>query len=104
MCGVVWLLLDQRVSLPVRALPSRGSTEWRNLCLDLRLFLAGSCSYREDAEGGFFLVCVSQAGMRLPVSCVCVCVCMCVCVCVCACVRACVRACVIACVRACVCV
>ena len=63
--GDVWRWLDQIVSLRVRALPSRGSTEWRNLCLDLSIFLAGSCSYREDAEGRF-LVCVSQAGMRSP--------------------------------------
>ena len=63
--GDSWTRLE-RVSLRVRALPSRGSTEWRKLCLDLSLFLAVSCSYREDA-GGRFLVCVSQAGMRLPV-------------------------------------
>ena len=44
LCGVVWRWLDQRVSLRVRALPSRGSTEWRKLCLDSTLFLAGSCS------------------------------------------------------------
>ena len=43
LCGVVWRWLDQRVSLRVRALPSRGSTEWRKLCLDFSLFLAGSC-------------------------------------------------------------
>ena len=30
----------------MRAQPSRGSTEWRKLCLDFSLFLAGSCSYR----------------------------------------------------------
>ena len=66
LCGVVSRWLDQRVSLRVRALPSRGSTEWRKLCLDFSLFLAGSCSYREDAKG-HFLVCVSQAGMRLPI-------------------------------------
>ena len=46
LCGVVWRWLDQRFSLRVRALPSRGSTEWRKLCLDFSLFLAGSCSYR----------------------------------------------------------
>ena len=50
----------------IAALPSRGSTEWRKLCLDFSLFMAGSCSCREDAEGRF-LVCVSQAGMILPV-------------------------------------
>ncbi len=66
MCVVVWIWLDQRVSLRVRALPSRGSTEWRKLFLDLSVFLTGSCSYREDADGRF-LVCVSEAGMRLPV-------------------------------------
>ena len=43
LCAVVWRWLDQRVSLRVRALPSRGSTEWRKLCLDFSLFLAGSC-------------------------------------------------------------
>ena len=37
---VVWRWL---VSLLVRMLPSRGSAEWRMLCLDLSLFLAGSC-------------------------------------------------------------
>ena len=37
---------DQRVSLRVRALESRGSTEWRKLCLDFSLFLAVHCSYR----------------------------------------------------------
>ena len=46
LCGVVWRWLDQRFSLRVRALPSRGSTVWRKLCLDFSLFLAGSCSYR----------------------------------------------------------
>ena len=66
LCAVVWRWLDQRVSLRELALPSRGSTEWRKLCLDLSVFLAGSSSYREEAEGRF-LVCVSQAGMRLPV-------------------------------------
>ena len=45
LCDVVWRWLDQRVSLRVRALPSRGSTEWRKLRLDFSLFLAGSCSY-----------------------------------------------------------
>ena len=43
LCGVVWRWLDQRFSLRVRALPSRGSTEWRKLCRDFSLFLAGSC-------------------------------------------------------------
>ena len=72
LCVVVWIWLDQRVSLRIDmslrvwVLPSRGSTEWRKTCLDLSLFLAGSCSYREDADGRF-LVCVSEAGMRLPV-------------------------------------
>ena len=46
LCDVVWRWMDQIVSLRVRALPSRGSTEWRKLCLDFSLFLAGSCSYR----------------------------------------------------------
>ena len=32
LCGVVWRWLDQRVSRRVRALPSRGSTEWSKLC------------------------------------------------------------------------
>ena len=66
LCVVVWRWLDQRVRLRVRTLPSRGLTEWRKLCLDLSVFLAGSFSYRQDAEGTF-LVCVSEAGMRLPV-------------------------------------
>ena len=44
LCGVVWRWLDQRVSLRMPALPSRGSTEWRKLCFDFSLFLAGSCS------------------------------------------------------------
>ena len=43
LCGVVWRWLDQRVS-QVQELPSRDSTEWRKLCLDFILFLAGSCS------------------------------------------------------------
>ena len=51
-CGVVWRWLDQRVSLRVRALPSRGSTEWRKLCIDFSLFLAGSCSY-SGCRGSF---------------------------------------------------
>ena len=55
LCGLVWRWLDQRVSLRVRALPSRGSTKWRKLCLDFSLFLAGSCSYIEDAEGRFLV-------------------------------------------------
>ena len=33
-------------------LPSRCSTEWRKLCLDFSLFLAGSCSYR-GCRGSF---------------------------------------------------
>ena len=45
LCGVVSRWLDQRGSLRMRALPSRGSTEWRKLCLDCCLYLAGSCSY-----------------------------------------------------------
>ena len=44
LCGVVWGWLDQRVNLRVWALPSRGSTVWRKLCLDFSLFLAGSSS------------------------------------------------------------
>ena len=52
LCGVVWRWLDQRVSLRVRALPSRGSTEWRKLCLYFSLFLAGPCSYR-GCRGSF---------------------------------------------------
>ena len=52
LCGVVWRWLDQRLSLRVRALPSRGSTEWRKLCLDFSLFLARSCSYR-GCRGSF---------------------------------------------------
>ena len=47
LCGVVWRWLDQRFSIRVRALPSRGSTEWRKLCLDFSLFLTGSCSSRK---------------------------------------------------------
>ena len=42
--GVVWRWLYQRVSLRVRALPSRASTELKKLCLDCSVFLAGSCS------------------------------------------------------------
>ena len=57
LCGVVWRWLYQRVCLRVRALPSRGSTEWRKLCLDFSLFLAGSCSYG-GCRGSFsFLGC-----------------------------------------------
>ncbi len=41
--GVAWRWLYQTVSLRVWALPSRGSTELRKLCLDLSLFLAASC-------------------------------------------------------------
>ena len=52
LCGVVWRCLDHRFSLRVRALPSRGSTEWRKLCLDFSLFLARSCSYR-GCRGSF---------------------------------------------------
>ena len=52
LCGVVWRWLDQRFSLRMRALPSRGSTEWRKLRLDFSLFLAGSCSYR-GCRGSF---------------------------------------------------
>ena len=52
LCGVVWRWLDQRFSLRVRALPSRGSSEWRKLCLGFSLFLAGSCSYR-GCRGSF---------------------------------------------------
>ena len=59
LCGVVWRWLDQRFSLRVRALPSRGSTEWRKLCLHFTLFLAGSCSYR-GCRGSF-------SCLRLPV-------------------------------------
>ena len=58
LCGVVWRWLDQRVSLRVRALPSRGSTEWRKLCFDCSLFLAGSCSYR-GCRGSFSCLCFS---------------------------------------------
>ena len=47
-CGVVWIWLDQRVSLRVRELPSSGSTEKGKLCLDLSLFLTGSCSRASD--------------------------------------------------------
>ena len=52
LCGVVWIWLDQRVSLRVWELPSGGSAEWRKLCLDFSLFLAGSCSYR-GCRGSF---------------------------------------------------
>ena len=44
-CILVWRWLDQRFSLQVRALPSRGSTEWRKLCRDVSISMAGSCSY-----------------------------------------------------------
>ena len=40
MCGAVWRWLDQRVESSTE----RGSTEWRKQCLDLSLFLVGSCS------------------------------------------------------------
>ena len=53
LCDVLWRWLDQRVSLRVRALPSRGSTEWRKLCLDFSLFLAGSCSSYRGCRGSF---------------------------------------------------
>ena len=59
LCGVVWRWLDQRFSLRVRALPSRGSTEWRKLCLDFSLFLAGSCSYR-GCRGSFSCLSLSE--------------------------------------------
>ena len=52
LCGVVWRWLDQRFSLRVQALPSVGSTDYRKLCLDFSLFLAGSCSYR-GCRGSF---------------------------------------------------
>ena len=58
-CGVVWRWLDQIVSLRVWALPSRGSTEWRKLCLDFSLFLAGSCSYR-GCRGSFSCLSLSS--------------------------------------------
>ena len=51
LCDVVWRWLDQRGSLRVWALPSRGSTEWRKLCLDFSLFLAGSCWGRVLSSG-----------------------------------------------------
>ena len=47
-CGVVWIWLDQRVSLRVRVLPSRGSTEWSVLIL-VSFWL--DLAHREDAEG-----------------------------------------------------
>ena len=51
----------------VRALPSSGLTEWRKLsCVLILVSFWLDLSHREDAEGRF-LVCVSQAGMRLPV-------------------------------------
>ena len=56
---VVWRWLDQRFSLRVQVLPSRGSTEWRKLCLDFSLFLAGSCSYR-GCGGSFSCLCFSS--------------------------------------------
>ena len=37
LCGVVWRWLDQRFSLRVRALPSRGSTEWRKLQMQMQM-------------------------------------------------------------------
>ena len=43
----------------MRALPSRGSTEWRKLCLDFSLFLAGSCSYR-GCRGSFSCLSLSS--------------------------------------------
>ena len=44
-------------------LPSMGSTEWRELCLDLVSFWL-DLAHGEAAEG-CFLVCVCQSGMRL---------------------------------------
>ena len=38
LCGVVWTWLYQRVSLRLRALSPRGSTEWMKLCLDMISF------------------------------------------------------------------
>ena len=43
----------------MRALPSRGSTEWWKLCLDFSLFLAGSCSY-SGCRGSFSCVSFSS--------------------------------------------
>ena len=54
LCGVVWRWLDQRVSLRVRALPSRGSTEWRKLCLDVASFWPDLARI-EDVEGRFLV-------------------------------------------------
>ena len=51
-CVLVWRWLDQISSIRVGALPSRGSTEWRNLCREFSLFLAGPCSYRK-CRGSF---------------------------------------------------
>ena len=52
MCGVVWRGLDQRVSLRVRALPSRGSTEWRKMCLDYSPFQAETGGKTKKQENG----------------------------------------------------
>ena len=43
----MWCCLEMAVpegQSSSEALPSRGSTEWRKLCLDLSLLLAGCCS------------------------------------------------------------
>ena len=50
---------DGWTSIRVRALPPRGSTEWRKLCFDFSLFLAGSCSYR-GCRGSFSCLCFSS--------------------------------------------
>ena len=61
LCGVVWRWLDQRFSLRVRALPSRGSTEWRKLCLDFSLFLWLDLAHREEGcRGSFSCLCFSR--------------------------------------------
>ena len=64
LCGVVWRWLDQRVSLRVRALPSRVRQSGGSCVLMLASFWLDLADI-VDAEG-HFLVSFSQAGMRCP--------------------------------------
>ena len=54
LCGVVWRWLDQRVSLRVWALPSRGSTEWMPGVLIFASFWLDLARI-ENAEGRFLV-------------------------------------------------
>ena len=50
-CDVVWRWLDQRVSLRVRALPSRGSTESRKLrCVLILVSFWLDLAHREESR------------------------------------------------------